>query len=92
MVSPKYLCNAFLLILTPVTMLTADADPCIISTPPVFKPTENHGSENPRNLWLFTTVAVAVFPFASDMNRGRGQQNVDLYIHSPIRLHGVMLN
>jgi hypothetical protein len=25
-------------------------------------------------------------------NKCRGQENVDLYIHSPIRLHGVMLN
>jgi hypothetical protein len=23
---------------------------------------------------------------------GRGQENVDLYIHSPLRLHGVVLN
>jgi hypothetical protein len=29
---------------------------------------------------------------ADHLQRVRGQENVDLYIHSPIRLHGVVLN
>jgi hypothetical protein len=42
---------------------------------------------------VLSTVSQRVhFQVPRDKSKCRGQENVDLYIHSPTRLHGVMLN
>jgi hypothetical protein len=44
--------------------------------------------------WIYrsTITIIIIIKEYIYLQLGRGQENVDLYIHSPIRLHGVVLN
>jgi hypothetical protein len=53
---------------------------CQVTEVHVFQPT-----------WVFA-VPPNLVKQTTHLQLCRGQENVDLYIHSPIRLHGVMLN